>query len=68
LSWKGPLKDIKSNFPAMNRDTYSSIRVLRALPSLALNVYKDRASTNSLGNLFQCFTTLIVKMMSLNPI
>lgn len=67
MSWKGPLKDIKSTFPAMN-SSYSSIRVLRALPSLALNVYKDRASTNSLGNLFQCFTTLIVKMMSLNPI
>ena len=29
LSWKGPLKATWSNSPAINRDTYSSIRVLR---------------------------------------
>ena len=29
--------------------------------SLALNVSKDAASTASLGNPFQCFTTLTVK-------
>ena len=46
---------------AMNRDTYISVRLLKALSSLILNVSKDRASTTSLGNLFQCLTTLIVK-------
>jgi len=33
LSWKEPLKAIWSNSPAMNRDTHSSIRVLRAPPA-----------------------------------
>ena len=46
---------------AMNRDTYISVRLLKALSSLILNVSKDRASTTSLGNLFLWFTTLIVK-------
>jgi len=38
LSWKAPLKDIWTNSPAMNRDTYSWIRVLRTPSSLTLNV------------------------------
>ena len=33
----------------------------RATSSLALNVSRDGASTTSLGNLFQCVTTLCVK-------
>ena len=45
----------------MNRDTYISVRLLKALSSLILNVSKDRASTTSLGNLLQCLTTLAVK-------
>ncbi|KAK4808555.1 hypothetical protein QYF61_009858 [Mycteria americana] len=37
------------------------IRLLRALSNLTWNVSRDGASTTSLGNLFQCLTTLIVK-------
>ena len=36
-------------------------QVLRALSSLTLSVSGDRASTTSLGNLFQYLTTLIGK-------
>ena len=36
-------------------------RLSRATSSLALNVFRDGASTASLGNLFQCVTTLCVK-------
>ena len=42
-------------------DIFTQTRLLRAPSSLALNVCRDGASTTSLGNLFQCFTTLIVK-------
>jgi len=35
--------------------------LLRALSNLVLNVSRNGASTTSLGNPFQCFTTLIVK-------
>ena len=31
--------------------------------NLALNASRDGASTNSLGNLFQCFTTLCVEKL-----
>ena len=48
LSWKGPLKAIWSNSPTMNRDTFSYIRLLRALLSLSLNVSRDGASMASL--------------------
>ncbi|KAK4818403.1 hypothetical protein QYF61_012324 [Mycteria americana] len=37
------------------------MRLLRAPSNLTLNVSRDGASTTSLGNLVQCFTTLIVK-------
>ena len=60
LSWKGPVKAIWSNPPAMSRNTYSSISA-QSSSSLTLSVYKDGASTTSLVNLCQCFTTLIVK-------
>jgi len=33
-------------------------RLPRATSSLALNAYSNGASTTSLGNLFQCVTTL----------
>ena len=36
-------------------------RLPRATSSLALNASRDGASTTSLGNLFQCVTTLWVK-------
>ena len=61
LDQKGPLKVIWSNCPAMNKDTYSYIRLLRVPSSLTLNVSRDRASTISLGNLFQCPAARIVK-------
>jgi len=44
-------------------------QVLRALSSLTLNVSRNGASPTSLGNLFQCFTTLLIKKtFSLYPI
>ncbi|KAK4822133.1 LOW QUALITY PROTEIN: hypothetical protein QYF61_010256 [Mycteria americana] len=39
----------------------SNVRLLRAPSNLSLNVSRDGASITSLGNLFQCFTILIVK-------
>jgi len=45
----------------MSRDFLSRIRFLRAASNLALNVSKDGASSTSLGNQGQGFTTLIVK-------
>ena len=39
---------------------YSSVKLLSTPSSLALNVCKDKAFTTSLGNLFQCLTTLTV--------
>ncbi|KAK4807355.1 hypothetical protein QYF61_014886 [Mycteria americana] len=61
LGWKGPLKLIQSNRPAMSRDSFNQSRLLRAPSSLALNVSRDGASTSSLGNPGQCLTTLSVK-------
>ena len=54
----------------MSRDIFSWIRLLRAPSHLALNISTDGASTTSLGNLGQGFTTLFVKhflIASLNP-
>ena len=51
----------------MNRDTYSSIRLLRAPSSLALNASREAAFTTSLGNLFECLITLTVKNLFLIP-
>jgi len=45
----------------MSKDIYHQIRFLRVPSNLTTNVSRDRASTTSLGNLCQCFTTLIVK-------
>ena len=42
LNWKGPLKVIQFNSPAVNRDTYSYIRVLRVPSSLTLSFSRDR--------------------------
>ena len=41
--------------------TTKQTRLPRATSSLALNASRDGASTTSLGNLFQCLTTLWVK-------
>ena len=55
------MRVIWSNSPAMDRDTYSYIRLLRALSSLTLSVSRDGASTTSVGNLCQRLTILTVK-------
>ena len=47
--------------PATCRVTNHQTRLPRATSSLALNASRDGASTISLGNLFQCVTTLCVK-------
>ncbi|KAK4826482.1 hypothetical protein QYF61_009478 [Mycteria americana] len=52
---------VQSNPPAMTRDIFNCIRLLRAPSNLTLNVSRDGASATSLGNLSQCLTTLIVK-------
>jgi len=49
----------------MSSDIFNSIKLLRALSSLALNASRDGASTTSLGNPFEYFTTLIVKNLFL---
>ncbi|KAK4811013.1 LOW QUALITY PROTEIN: hypothetical protein QYF61_015717 [Mycteria americana] len=46
----------------------TKIRLLKAPSNLTLNVSRDGASTTSLGNLFQCFTTLIFKTITPCPI
>ena len=50
-----------STSPALCRVTNHQTRLPRATSSLALNAARDGAFTTSLGNLFQCFTTLWVK-------
>ena len=45
----------------MCRVTNHQTRLPRATSSLALNSYRDGASTASLDNLFQCITILYVK-------
>jgi len=54
-----------SNPPAMGRDTFHWTRLLRAPSNLALNTAREGASTASLGNLFQCLTTLRIKNLFL---
>ena len=47
--------------PAIGRDSSHQIRLLTVLSSLVLNASREKASATSLGNLFQCLTTLIIK-------
>lgn len=49
------------NTPVVGRDTSHSTRLLKALSSVFLKTARVGISTASLGNLFQCFTTLRVK-------
>lgn len=56
LGWKGPQKSRSSNSPPTGNDANHQIKLLRASSILALNTFRDRAS---MGNLFQCFTTLL---------
>jgi len=45
----------------MSRDIFHQTRLLRVPSNLALNAAREGTATASLGNLFQCFTTLMVK-------
>lgn len=56
-SWKGPLQIIQAN-PAQSRVIYS--RPLRVALRMPLNTFMKGCSTTSLGNPFQCLTTLTV--------
>ena len=48
--------------PAMFRVANHQTRLPKATSSLASNACRDRASTTSLGNLFQCVTTLLSQL------
>ena len=61
LEMEGTLKIIPFQPPAIGRDTSLQTMLLTAPSSLALSVSREGASTASLGNLFQCLTTLRVK-------
>jgi len=49
----------------MSRDIFHQTRLLRAPSNLALNNSREGAVTASLGNLYQCFTTLSVSQMNM---
>ena len=53
--------------PAVSRDIFNRIRLLRVPSNLSWKVPRDGASTTSLGNPFQCFTTLIFPAPSFLP-
>lgn len=53
--------------PAMRRDIFNEIRLLSSLSNLTLTVSRDGRSTTSLGNWFQCSTTLIIIIFFLIP-
>jgi len=63
MAWveKGCSDHVVSTPPAMCRVANHQTRLPRATSSLALNASGDGASTTSLGNLFQCVTTICVK-------
>ncbi|KFU85683.1 Zinc finger CCCH domain-containing protein 11A [Chaetura pelagica] len=58
---EGTLKIIQSQPLCMGRDTSHQTRLLQAPSNLPFNTARDGAATASLGNLFQCVTTLTVK-------
>jgi len=47
--------------PAISRAIFNCSGLLKPPPNLTLNVSRGGAPTTSLGNLFQCSTTLAVK-------
>lgn len=57
ITFKGDLVQ----HPEMCRDVFNYMRLLRALSNLTLNVSRDGTFTLSLGNLFWCFISLIMK-------
>jgi len=58
---EGTLKTISFQPRAMSRDTFHYTRLLKAPSNLALDTAREGADTASLGNLFQCLNTLIIK-------
>jgi len=58
---EGTFKGHLAQPPAVSRDIFNQIRLLRAPSNLTLNISRDGAATTSLGSPFQCFTTLTVK-------
>jgi len=68
MIWVG--RDLKDHLvptpptPGMGNDTFHQTRLLKAPFNLALNCAREGAATASLGNLYQCLTTLTVKKFS----
>ncbi|XP_053859801.1 serine/threonine-protein kinase PAK 4-like [Vidua macroura] len=58
LGWQGPVKVIWSKCPAMSRDIFKEIRLLRALSHLTWNTCRHGAPTSSWDNLCRCCTML----------
>ena len=56
---EGTLKGHLVQLPCSEQEYLQFHQVLRSQFSLALNISRDEASTTSLGNLFQCFTSLL---------
>jgi len=61
LALEGTSESHLVHFPCNDQGHHSLIRLPKALSRLALNVSRGGASTTSLGNLFQCLTTLTVE-------
>jgi len=58
---KGTSEGNLVQLPCNEQGHHSWIRLPRALSSLVLKVFRDKASTTSLGNQFQCLTIFTVK-------
>lgn len=52
----------------MSSSIFNSVRLVRVLSSLTLNVTRDVASTSSLGNLFHCFIITTKKKKNHHPV
>jgi len=61
FGWEGTLKGHLVQPPAVSRNIFNQIRLLRVPSNLTLNVSSDGTLTTSVGNLSQGFTTLTVK-------
>ena len=61
FGWERTYQGHPAQPPAMGRDIFNRIRVLRAPSNLAWNGSRDGASPTALGNLGQPLTTLTVK-------
>ena len=66
FGWKQLFKTFQSDLPAMVRYIFQQMRLPKASSSLTLNTSGDGTSTSSLGNLFQCLTTLIDQIQGIN--